>query len=92
MAEPQKIVKGGFRATLALIISVLALIVAIMAYTSAGKEEELKTRLKDLQATLENVKKESGAQFEKLRNETAKSLESLSATIKEKKESQKETQ
>jgi hypothetical protein len=31
MAESTKIVKGGFRATLALIISIIALLVAILA-------------------------------------------------------------
>ena len=38
MAAETKIVKGGFRATLALIISIIALILSIMAYY-AKKED-----------------------------------------------------
>ena len=75
MAEPQKIVKGGFRATLALIISVVALILAILAYTSTESEVALKGRINDLQTTIEKMKAESAAQLDKIRNETAKALE-----------------
>jgi uncharacterized membrane protein (DUF106 family) len=82
MAEPTKIVKGGFRATLALVISVVALIFSILAYTSSGREAELRTRIQDLQAAMEKVKTESAVQLEKLRNETAEILNTMSETIK----------
>jgi uncharacterized membrane protein (DUF106 family) len=82
MAGEKKIVKGGFRATLALIISIIALIVSIWAYTSVGKEEDLRARIKDLQTKMESMKQESSKQIDKLRGETANALEKLSNAVK----------
>jgi hypothetical protein len=84
MAGETKIVKGGFRATLALLISIIALILSIMAYTSMGKEEDLRARVKDLQAKMEGMKQESSKQLDKLRGETANALEKLSNAVKKK--------
>ena len=82
MAQETKIVKGGFRATLALIISIIALILSIGAYSSTIKEDELTTRMKDLKASLERIRDESSKQMDKLRDETANTLERLSKTVK----------
>ena len=82
MAEPTKIVKGGFRATLALIISVIALFLSIFAYTSSEREKDLKARIQDFQATMEKMKTESAEQIDKIRNETAKALEKMSNAVK----------
>jgi hypothetical protein len=82
MAEQTKIVKGGFRANLALIFSIIALILSIMAYTSSQSEKGLQTRIKDLQVTMDKMKAESTEQLDKLRNETAKTLDKMSKTIK----------
>ena len=71
MAKEPKIVKGGFRATLALFISIIALILSLLAYNSTGKEEDLKDRIKELQATIEIMKQETSKKLEMLRNETA---------------------
>jgi hypothetical protein len=84
MAGETKIVKGGFRATLALLISIIALILSIMAYTSTGKEEDLRARIKDLQTKMEGMKQESSKQIDKLRGETANALEKLSNAVKKK--------
>ena len=84
MAGETKIVKGGFRATLALIISIIALILSIWAYTSVGKEEDLGARIKDLQTRMESMKQESSKQIDKLRGETANALEKLSNAVKKK--------
>ena len=84
MAGETKIVKGGFRATLALLISIIALILSIMAYTSTGKEEDLRARIKDLQTKMESMKQESSKQIDKLRGETANALEKLSDAVKKK--------
>jgi len=78
MAAETKIVKGGFRATLALIISIVALLISIFAYMSTEREEDFK----DLQTKLENMKKESAKQVDKLRGETADALEKLGKAIK----------
>ena len=84
MTAEKKIVRGGFRATLALIISIIALILSIMAYTSMGKEEDLRARIKDLQTKMESMKQESSKQIDKLRGETSNALEKLSDAVKKK--------
>jgi predicted PurR-regulated permease PerM len=88
MAQETKIVKGGFRATLALVISIIALILSIVAYTSTAREEDLNARIKDLQASLENMKQESSKQVDKLRDETANALEKLGKVVKKSEEAQ----
>ena len=82
MAEPKKIVKGGFRATLALIISVIALFISIFSYTSSERENDLKVRIQEFQTTMEKMKAESAEQIDKVRNETAKALEKMSNAVK----------
>jgi uncharacterized membrane-anchored protein YhcB (DUF1043 family) len=82
MAQETKVVKGGFRATLALIISIIALIVAIIAYQSTGKESDLNTRIKDIQAKMENMKQETSKKLDKLRTETADTLEKIGKNMK----------
>ena len=89
MTQETKIVKGGFRATLALIISIIALVLAFLAYSSPGKEEDLRARIRDLQATMENMKEETSKKMDKLRGETADALEKLGKSIKKEEEGQK---
>jgi hypothetical protein len=88
MAQETKIVKGGFRATLALIISVIALILSFLAYSSTGKEEDLKARIKELQGTIEVMKQETSKKMDTLRNETADTLQKLSKSLKKEEEQQ----
>jgi uncharacterized protein YlxW (UPF0749 family) len=83
MAETKKVVKGGFRATLALIISLIALVISIMAYTSSEREQDLNTRIQDLRATMEKLRQESAEQLNKLRNETGKTLEKMGQAVKQ---------
>ena len=86
--QETKVVKGGFRATLALIISVIALILSFLAYNSTGKEEDLRGRIKDLQGTIEAMKQETSKKLDMLRNETVDTLEKLSKLLKKEKEKQ----
>ena len=88
MAQETKVVKGGFRATLALIISIIALILAIIAYQSTGKESDLNTRIKDLQTKMENMKQETSKKLDKLRNETADTLGKIGKSLKKEGEQQ----
>ena len=88
MAQEGKVVKGGFRATLALIISVIALILSFLAYSSTGKKEDLRARIKELQGTIEVVKQETSKKIDMLRNETADTLEKLSKSLKKEEEQQ----
>jgi hypothetical protein len=82
MAQETKVVKGGFRATLALILSVIALILSFWAYSTTGKQEDLKARIKDLQATIEVMKQETAKKMDTLRSETADTLDKLSKSLK----------
>lgn len=84
MAKDTKIVKGGFRATLALVISIIALILSVVAYTSTMREDELNARMKEMQTSLDRMKQESSKQIDKLRDETANALEKLGDRIKKK--------
>jgi hypothetical protein len=88
MAKETKVVKGGFRATLALIVSVVALIVSVAAYTSSLREEELSARIRDMQTNLERMKEESSKQIERLRDETGNALERLGDAVKKKQETE----
>ena len=88
MAQETKVVKGGFRATLALIISIIALVLAIIAYQSTGKEATLNERIKDLQAKIENMKQETSKKIDKLRDETAGTLEKIGKSMKKEGEQQ----
>lgn len=84
MAAETKVVKGGFRATLALIISIVALVLAVVAFNRTGTEGALKAQIKDLQTTMERMKQESSQHLDKVREETAKALENLGKTIRKK--------
>jgi gas vesicle protein len=65
-----------------LIISVIALLISIFGYTSSETEKDLKARLQDFQAKMEQMKTESNEQIDKIRNETAKALEKMSNAVK----------
>ena len=72
--------------TLALIISVIALILSLLAFSSTGKEEDLRARIKELQGTIEIMKQETSKKMDILRNETADMLEKLSKDLKKEEE------
>jgi hypothetical protein len=63
LTSEKKVVKGGFRATLALIISIIALALSLMAYTRTGNQGKLKS---DTSENLEKVRAETGQALEKL--------------------------
>ena len=75
-------VKGGFRATLALIISVIALIVAIVAFNRTGGQTDLNAQIKDLRTKMEKMKKDTSEKMSKVREETTKALEKVGIGIK----------
>ena len=82
MSNEKKVVRGGFRATLALVISIVALIVAIVAFNRTGGEADLSAQVKDLRARMEKMKKETSERVNKVREETAKALEKMGKVIK----------
>jgi len=87
MGNETKIVRGGFRASLALIISIIALIIAIVAY---NRETDFKAQIKDLQDSIKTLKTETSETVTKVRQETSKALEKIGIEIK--KEGSKEAE
>ena len=82
MAEQTKVVKGGFRATLALIISIVALVLSILAYNRTGDQSTFNAEIKNLQNKMSEIKKETSEQMGKIRQETGKALENMGKAIK----------
>lgn len=83
MPEEKKIVKGGFRATLALAISIVALILSIMAYQSRERESKFNARIQDLQTKIVEMKQDTSKTLNKLRNDTANALEKIGKRMKQ---------
>jgi len=81
MSDKKRVVKGGYRATLALIISVIALILAIAAYKRTGSQTELNAEIRDLRTKMEKMKQETTERVNNVRQETKKALEKVGITI-----------
>ena len=82
MSAEKKVVKGGFRATLALLISIVALILAIVAFNRTGGEADLKAQVGELRTKMEKMKQETAERVNKVRQETSKALEKIGVEIK----------
>ncbi len=82
MTPETRVVKGGFRATLALIISIIALVLAIIAFNRTGGQKDLNAQIKDLKTKMETMKKETSEKVNKVRQETTKALEKVGIDIK----------
>lgn len=82
MAAERKVVKGGFRATLALIISLIALILSLIAYNQTSTEADLKGQITDLQTKVEKMKQDTSMKLDKVREETADTLEKMGQALK----------
>jgi cell division protein FtsL len=74
--------KGSFRATLALIISVVALILAIVAVTRTDTQSQLNAEVKNLQKKIKEMKQETTVRLDKVRQETGVALEKIGKVIK----------
>jgi len=82
MSAETKAVKGSFRATLALIIAIISLILAIVAFNRTGGQADLNAQVKDLRTRMEKMKEETSEKMSKVREETAKALEKVGINIK----------
>jgi outer membrane murein-binding lipoprotein Lpp len=83
MSPEKKVVKGGFRATLALIISIIALVFAVFAFNRAGgKQSDLNSQVRELKTKIEALKQETSQQVDKVRQETAKSIENFGKSLR----------
>lgn len=85
MSAEQKVVKGGFRATLALLISIVALILAIIAYNRTGSQANLNAQIKDLRSKMEKMKTETSERVNKVREETSKALKKVGIAVEKEK-------
>ena len=82
MGSEKKIVKGGFRATLALVVSIIALILAIIAFNRSGEQAALREQISDLQSRIKTLRTETSEKVNKVRQETDKLLKNVGIEIK----------
>jgi len=80
--EPTKIVKGGFRATLALILSIIALFFSIITFNRTTSQGEYQAEIKELKEKVEKIKQETSERISKIRQETASAVKKLGIEIK----------
>ena len=66
MAEEKVVVKGGFRSTLALLLSIIALILSIIAFNRTGGQTELRTELKGLQTKMKELSQETKGTYDRI--------------------------
>lgn len=64
------------------IVSVIALILAIVAFNRTGGQADQNAQIRDLQAKMEKIKAETSERVDKIRQETATTLERLGKAIK----------
>jgi predicted PurR-regulated permease PerM len=86
MAQETKIVKGGFRATLALIIAIIAIIISVVAYSRTGENSAMRAQIDKLKATVQDVQNETSQKLDQVRQQTASALENLGKSLKQEKE------
>jgi hypothetical protein len=86
--EPTKIVKGGFRATLALLISIIALIISVMVYYKTIDQADFNAKITDIQDKLEKIKKDTSDRVNTIRQETIKLIDKLGVEIERNKKNQ----
>ena len=92
--QPTKIVKGGFRATLALILAIIAIIFSVIAFNRTTSQTEYQAEIAELKQRLEKVKQETAERVSKIRQETANAIKKMGIEIKkeEKKPESSESQ
>ena len=83
-----KIVKGGFRATLALFFSIIALIISVVTFNRTTTETEYQIEITELKNKLEKMKQETAERISKIRQETANAIKKFGIEVKRKDETQ----
>ena len=81
MKDETKVVKGGFRATLALLISIIALILSILAYHRTGTQADLRAEITNLNAKIKKMGQETSERMNKVIQDTGKALGKISEKI-----------
>ncbi len=81
VGEEKKSAKGGFRATLALFVSIVALIVALFSLSRTMNQAQLHAEIETLKGKIGSIKKETAQRVDQVLQETGKGLERLSKEI-----------
>ena len=82
MSNETKIARGGFRATLALIVSIVALIFAIIAFNRSGGQVDFKAQISNLQAKIKTLGTETSEKVDRVRQETTRAIKKIGVEIK----------
>ena len=82
MSSERTVKSGSFRALLSLVISIIALILAIMAFERTGGKDDLNAQIKDLQIKIEAMRKETARRVDSIREETGTTLERIGKAIR----------
>jgi len=81
MSNETKTARGGFRASLALLVSIIAIIVAIVAFNRSGGQADFKAKISDLQSKIKTLSAETSEKVNTVRKETARVLQKIGIEI-----------
>jgi hypothetical protein len=78
----KKVIKGGYRATLASPISIIAIILSIISFNRTVSHTDPNAEIKNLHEKLKEVKQETTERVNKIREDTGKAIEKIGKAIK----------
>ena len=87
--KEKKAVKGGFRATVALTLSIFALLLSVYAVNRTVSRAEIYSEIKIVQKKLNVMKKQLAERFDDARQETAEAVEKIGKAFKKEETPQK---
>ena len=73
---------GNFLTTLALLISIIALLLALIAFQRTGGNYNMSLEVKDLQAKIDKISSETVKRIDALREEAAEIIKKLGKGVK----------
>ncbi len=82
MREVRKGRRGNVRSTLALAISIVALIVAVLAWQRTSGRQDLSAQVRALQRKVDRVKEETLSGVQRVQQETARALRKAGIKIR----------
>jgi uncharacterized protein HemX len=95
VAEPKEqktATKAKFRATLALLFSIIALIIAVMAFNRTTTQEELNAEILELRQKLETMTQDTAEKLKQYGQETSRALKDLKIELKQSEEKLQESE
>jgi len=84
--EQKTAMKAKFRATLALLFSIIALIIAAIALNRTGTQEEFNAEILELRQKLEKTTRDTAEKMKQYGQETSRALRDLKIEIKKSEE------